>query len=180
MRQEKRMNQYGTRLQEHWRTVAPSGYRQIEDKEAFFTQLGEEMLTVVDQLQQTLAGPDSPEETYLQKVGRLNAARKQAEEVAWENLVTVQPEQTEAEIRAEWAETQPSLDSLADWGEATKGGSPWAKPIEMVSDEWMLDREFLQQLTQQEHPYTFLLNSQNTLQQSETARFDRWKASVQQ
>lgn len=174
------MNQYGMRLQEHWRRVAPTQYRQIEDPETFFTELGEEMLTVVDQLQLTLAGPDREGETYLEKVGRLNAARKQAEEVAWENLVTVQAEQTDAEERAEWAATQPSLDSLADWAEATRDGADWAKPIEMVSEEWMLDPTFLQRLVQQETPYTFLLHSTETLQQSEAERFARWKASTPQ
>lgn len=174
------MNQYGMRIQEHWRRVAPTPYQQIEDRETFFTELGEEMLTVVDQLQQTLAGPDLTGETYLEKVGRLNAARKQAEEVAWENLVTVQPELTDAEVRAEWAAAEPSLDSLADWAEATKDGADWAKPIEMVSEEWMLDPAFLQHLVQQETPYTFLLNHTETLQRSEAARFARWKASTPQ
>ncbi|WP_295122464.1 hypothetical protein [uncultured Leifsonia sp.] len=174
------MNQYGTRIEDHWRRVAPTQYRQIEDPETYFTELGEEMLTVVDQLQQTLAGPDRQGESYLEKVGRLNAARKQAEEVAWENLVTVQPEQTDAEVRENWAATQPSLDSLADWAEATRDGADWAKPIEMVAEEWMLDRTFLQHLVEQEQPYTFLLNSTETLQQSEAARFARWKASTPQ
>ena len=35
-------------------------------------------------------------------------------------------------------------------------------------------------LVQQEQPYTFLLSSTETLQQSEAARFARWKASTLQ
>ena len=51
-----------------------------EREEAFFTELGEQAAVEIEELQMQLAGPDPVGEGYLEKVGRLNAARMQAEE----------------------------------------------------------------------------------------------------
>ncbi|MEU7802641.1 hypothetical protein AB0B10_25615 [Micromonospora arborensis] len=74
------MNQYGRQALNYWRTDLPSRFAQIEDPESFFTELGDEMAAQVDQLTQTLAGPDPAQEDFMDKLGRLNAARSAAEE----------------------------------------------------------------------------------------------------
>jgi hypothetical protein len=74
------MNRYGTRAQEYWQTHLPSRYAQIDNPIAYFTTLGEEMAAQINSLALSLAGDDPAGEAYLQKVGRLNMARLQAEE----------------------------------------------------------------------------------------------------
>ncbi|NIL64879.1 hypothetical protein HCB39_28075 [Salinispora arenicola] len=63
----------------HWRSHLPNRYRQIEDPDEFFTELGEQIAQQIEDLSRTLAGPDPVQETYLRKVGRLNNARLSAE-----------------------------------------------------------------------------------------------------
>lgn len=74
------MNQYGRQALNYWRTELPNRFAQIEDPGSFFTQLGEEMARQVDQLTQALAGPDPTDEGFMDKLGRLKAARAEAEE----------------------------------------------------------------------------------------------------
>lgn len=81
------MNRYGRLAMEHWQQVDPARLAALEDPTAFFTTLGEQIEERVQELQEHLAGQDSPGETYLEKVGRLNAARLQAEEMALSELV---------------------------------------------------------------------------------------------
>ena len=84
------MNRYGKHAQETWKMLAPSQYAQIPDPEAWFTTLGEEAETSVGELSAQLAGPDPEGETYLEKVGRLNAATNQAEEIVRAEMLTPQ------------------------------------------------------------------------------------------
>jgi hypothetical protein len=74
------MNQYGRRALNYWRNDLPNRYAQIPDPQTFFTDLGEQMATQVDQLTQAIAGPDPPGETFMDKLGRINTARAEAEE----------------------------------------------------------------------------------------------------
>jgi hypothetical protein len=74
------MNQYGAQARRYWREYLPERYAQIEDPEAVFSDLGEEMAEQVVELADSIAGPDRPGEGYLGKVGRLNMARLSAEE----------------------------------------------------------------------------------------------------
>ena len=55
-----------------------------------FGELGERAENQIQQLQDQLAGPDPPNETYLEKVGRLNMARLQAEEVVLPELISAE------------------------------------------------------------------------------------------
>lgn len=73
------MNQYAAQAMSHWRSHLPNRYRQIEDPDEFFTELGEQIAQQIEDLSSTLAGPDPEQETYLSKVGRLNNARLSAE-----------------------------------------------------------------------------------------------------
>ncbi|SEE47198.1 TnpV protein [Jiangella alba] len=85
------MNRYGRLAMEHWQQVDPARLAALEDPTTFFSTLGDQVEDRVQELQEQLAGPDSPDETYLAKVGRLNAARLQAEEMALAELVWLQP-----------------------------------------------------------------------------------------
>ena len=81
------MNKYGSLAMSHWEKHQPDRYQAIPDKQAFFTQLGEQAEQEIQQLEDALAGPDRPGETYLEKVGRLNMARLAAEEQVLAELI---------------------------------------------------------------------------------------------
>ena len=96
------MNSYGRRAQRHWKNTDPDRYEAIEDPETFFGQLGEQADLQVQEMAASLAGPDQPGEEYQQKVGRLNMARLQAEEVVLTDLVWIcGPDETE-EPASDW------------------------------------------------------------------------------
>ena len=71
-------------------------YAAIPDKEGFLAELGERAGTEIQQLQDSLAGQDRPDESYLEKVGRLNMARLAAEERVLRELVLI-PEPANSE-----------------------------------------------------------------------------------
>lgn len=103
------MNKYGRQAQEAWKTASPTQYSQIQDPEEFFAKLGEEAQEQVVELQTKLAGPDPKGEAYLEKVGRLNAARNQAEEIVRYELLS--PPETEDEDEYE----NPSIKEYLEW-----------------------------------------------------------------
>jgi len=74
------MNRYGRIAHQHWQRHLPDRYRQISDPQTFFTELGEQIQLEVTARTRSLAGDDPGGETYLQKLGRLNAAQLAAEE----------------------------------------------------------------------------------------------------
>jgi hypothetical protein len=74
------MNKYGRLAMSHWQKTDPDRYQQIPDPATFFAELGDRAEIEVQQLQDAIAGPDRPGESYLEKVGRLNMARLSAEE----------------------------------------------------------------------------------------------------
>ncbi|MFK3984484.1 hypothetical protein ACI2K4_29435 [Micromonospora sp. NPDC050397] len=73
------MNPYGARARRHWQSHLPNRYREIENPDQFFTELGEQIGQQIEELTRTLAGQDPEQETYLDKVGRLNMAQSTAE-----------------------------------------------------------------------------------------------------
>jgi hypothetical protein len=86
------MNRYGLMAQEHWVRWLPARYAAIEDPDSFFSDLGTQVATRIDQLALQLAGDDQPGEGYLGKAGRLGQARHQAEEIVLTEMVLLQPE----------------------------------------------------------------------------------------
>ena len=86
------MNHYGMTAQRHWERWLPSRYATIQDPDSFFSTLGEEVATRIANLTLDLAGDDPPAEDYLVKVGRLNMARLQAEEIVLREQVLLPPE----------------------------------------------------------------------------------------
>ena len=91
------MNVYGERAMEHWRRWLPARYATIQDPEAFFSTLGSQAESQVLDLAEQLEGPDLPGEGYLEKVGRLNMARMQAEELVLREVILLEPEPETAE-----------------------------------------------------------------------------------
>jgi hypothetical protein len=98
------MNKYGQLVMRHWERTDPARYQALEDPQTFFRELGEQAETQIQELAASLAGPDQPGEEYLQKVGRLNMARLQAEEAVLSDLILI-PEPAPAE-------TTPATDRV--------------------------------------------------------------------
>ena len=86
------MNHYGVTAKRHWERWLPARYAAIQDPDSFFSTLGEEVAYRIADLTLDLTGDDPPEEDYLVKVGRLNMARLQAEEIVLREQVLLPPE----------------------------------------------------------------------------------------
>ena len=84
------MNKYARLAMSHWQRTDPDRYAEIpEPKENFFAQLGEQAEREIQQLEDAIAGSDPPNEDYLTKVGRLNAARQAAQERVLAELILI-------------------------------------------------------------------------------------------
>lgn len=117
------MNQYGQEAWESWRRLAPTALSEIADPSRHFSALGEQASVQIAELTIQIAGPDLPGESYLAKVGRLNAARGQAEELVRTDLLT------------------PPREEIEDLDEGDLMG-----PYELlVQDIWALTEEYRRQ-----------------------------------
>ena len=83
------MNRYGRLAMSHWQRFDPDRFATIPNPEAYFSTLGQEVEDRIQELARALVGPDPPGESYLEKVGRLNMARLQAEEQVLAELVLI-------------------------------------------------------------------------------------------
>jgi hypothetical protein len=81
------MNKYGAIAQEHWKSHLPQQYLAMTDHDSFFSTLGDQIEERVEELSEVIAGEDPPNETYLEKVGRLNEARSSAERQALQEFL---------------------------------------------------------------------------------------------
>ena len=97
------MNKYAQLLKRQWETADPTYVSSLSDPTTHFAQMGERVQDEVQELTPSLEGTDQSGETYLQKVGRLNAARQQAEEIV---LAEYQP-----------PSVSPEPDEPEDWDE---------------------------------------------------------------
>jgi len=80
------MNRYGEAVRQYWQRCLPGQYARIEDPESWFAALGEYAEQMIDELAWETAGDDPPGEGYLDKVARLAAARKHAEQEIMSDL----------------------------------------------------------------------------------------------
>ncbi|GAA4102679.1 TnpV protein [Nonomuraea soli] len=118
------MNRYGRMAQQRWSEHQPEELAQLANPASYFTALGEEMATQIDMMAEQMAGEDPPQESYLEKVGRLQAARMRAEElVLSEMLPTIE---------------EPTLDSSQESSqesdqEMTASQRPWT-PLVVTAD----------------------------------------------
>jgi hypothetical protein len=111
-REGDRMNRYGRIAEAHWRRWLPTRYSEISDPSNFFTTLGQEVEEQVETLSLEIAGDDPPGEGYLDKVGRLNMARQQAEEMVLTEQVLLP---AEPGVDPEETEPVPEQGSGGDW-----------------------------------------------------------------
>lgn len=88
------MNKYGAMLRRQWEIADPRFVQSLDDPTEHFSQMGEQVQNEILELLPSLEGTDPAGETYLQKVGRLNAARAQAEEIV---LAEYQPPSNSSE-----------------------------------------------------------------------------------
>jgi hypothetical protein len=78
--------------QRHWAHWLPQRYATISEPDSYFSTLGQEAETQIEELTLELAGDDQPGEEYLAKAGRLTAARSRAEEIVLPQQVLLAPE----------------------------------------------------------------------------------------
>lgn len=105
------MSRYEQLVRRRWELRAPAATSRIEDPQTFFSTLVVQVNDRVLQLADELAGPDPAGESYLEKVGRLNAARAQAEEIA---LSEVDPALEGTEDDASEVDLVTSVQSAID------------------------------------------------------------------
>lgn len=86
------MNQYGTRAKQHWQKYLPQQYSHLPDPDSFFSELGDQIADRVQSLTQDMAGDDPPGEGFLQKLGRLNMAKRDAEWQVMQEMALLDPE----------------------------------------------------------------------------------------
>ena len=125
------MNTYGKFAQEAWKMTAPAEYALIPDPVQWFEALGEEAAQRVGDLMMELAGPDRKGESYLEKVGRLNAAKLQAEEI----------------VRAEMLTPDPSVQQEPEEDEEESGVTQMLRVVEQINRE---DRAYWDEVARQE------------------------------
>ncbi len=87
------MNQYGAIAQQHWRRWRPASYAAISDPGTYFADLGEYAASEIARLwaQMRARVGNLPGEDYLARVARLNALRKQTEEIVLADLILLPP-----------------------------------------------------------------------------------------
>ena len=90
------MNRYGEMARSHWQAWLPERYAAISDPDSFFSAIGEEAQRQIDELADELAGPGQPGEGYLERAGKLTAARSQAEEIILPQAVLPEPEEDDS------------------------------------------------------------------------------------
>ena len=104
------MNRYGSMAMRHWERTDPARFQAIpeSERETFFTELGERAESEIQALADAIAGSDRPGETYLQKVGRLNQARLDAESEILREMILI-PDPNDPEI-----DQTPATGLMAD------------------------------------------------------------------
>jgi hypothetical protein len=117
------MNRYGQMALDHWRKWLPNSLAGIPDPDSYFSTLGEEAAQAIDELADRLAGPGTPEEDYLHRVGRLGEARMTAESEILREMVLLPPESG--------TDQEPEPDN------------PWLPVVQHWDDPaWRRDREY--------------------------------------
>ena len=132
------MNRYGRQAQQHWAIWRPNQLSQIEDPQAYFTELGETVETQIETVASALAGDDPGGETYLEKLGRLRMARFDAEAQVLRELVLLPPEPGHPDADPEdWENPQDAGRIRDEDGNLMEPGvigvTPWM-PMTMTPD----------------------------------------------
>ncbi len=152
------MNQYGRRAQRHWQEFRPGHIAEIDDPEAFFTELGAD---VQDEVRirwtaERVTAPTPAGESFLERAGRLQQLRHDTEREVLRELVLLpaeddadladDPHLTEAEVAEEqWREqhlhdlltgrSRPGDFSAAERERLRAGAAPRLLELTGLSDE---------------------------------------------
>lgn len=82
------VNHFGQRAEAAWKELDPQRYAEISNPNRFFWDLGRQAETYHEELVAEMTLPPGPaEETYLEKVGRINAIKAQAEEIVYNDVL---------------------------------------------------------------------------------------------
>jgi hypothetical protein len=94
------MNQYGATAMRHWQTYLPQAYAELDDPAAYFLKLGQRVSAQIADLAEDLIGKAPAGETFEQKVGRIEAAKRQAREkvMAEEVFLPAEPGREDEEL----------------------------------------------------------------------------------
>ena len=126
---------YAHQARNHWTIHRPRQLSQIQDPDAFFTELGREIQQRVDLLSQELEGLDVPGEGYLAKLGRLQSARFDAQAQALRELLPVGEQDEQAQDGPELTEDlTPRTGSGTFWPCSTPPPVTGWLPVAMSPD----------------------------------------------
>lgn len=165
------MNHYAMTIRDRWMTMAPASYAEIPDREQFFEELGETMLTTVDRLTPQLAASTKTTD-YLELAGTLATARKQAEEIAMSEIPWPAAETPADEAREEWEATRPQESGLAEWMQSLD--RPLMEhELQELSERWLLTPTFLQEMSEATSPMTYLDSHSTEISTSQQRRYSR-------
>lgn len=107
------MNKYGQLAMERVHAEATEVFRQIEDPETVFEELGErieaEVVTLTNALEETSS---TPGEGYLDRVGRLGTVLRQAEEIAMHEALAEYLSPTSPEPEQDEVPSRERIDEL--------------------------------------------------------------------
>lgn len=103
------MSNFEMTARHNWQTLAPTALSQMENPDQFFQTRAQEAQEMFDTILPVLEGPDETGETYLEKVGRLNVARMQAEETVRRELLTPPEEEQDSQPEDEQQMDEASL-----------------------------------------------------------------------
>jgi len=174
------MNIYGLQAQESWKNADLARFERLDNPTEFFTGLGEQVGARVLEITLALEVSSPPAEGYLDQVGRLTAIKRQAEEVAFSELVTIDYVPTGDEAREDWEGWRPSDSALAEWAWQQQDNEKLSWP-EMVdlAEQWMLPPEFMEQLEASENPYHFVKEHDLVIKESIERRYRRFQETGQ-
>lgn len=170
------MTHYQTLARQHWSRYAPHRVAALPNPDEYFQALGQQVHDQITALTVQLTGPDVPEESYLEKAGRLGAARLQAEELVLAELVWItSPETTPGEDREAWEADRTSDSWLASWAERIQDSpedqTPSDEELADLAAQWMLPVSFLRALLEAEFPAQYLSEHSEVLARAADRRY---------
>jgi len=91
------MNRYGRRAKAHYEEFLADELAKIpeDQRDSFFSTLGEQVAQEVERVEVALRGPDPKDEPMMERIGRFNMARMQAEELVRAELLPAPPDEPE-------------------------------------------------------------------------------------
>jgi len=97
------MNRYGRQAQEHYEEFLADELAKIpeDQRDSFFSTLGEQFAQEVERVEVALRGPDPADEPQMERIGRFNMARMQAEELVRAELLPAPPDDPEVPLPVE-------------------------------------------------------------------------------